>query len=134
MSSEETTSGARVLFVDASLTAVAPFEAGRISAERDASVGTHALSPQAVLKVYEDLHQRPAPASTLLAIRGEQFELGTSLGPAARAHLARALDWAEAWVRRAGAAPPAPASARPDAPTTARALPSRPDVRHPPRA
>jgi hydrogenase maturation protease len=98
-----------VLFVDASLTAATPFEAGPIRAAHDASFSTHALSPQALLKVFEDLHRRPAPACTLLAIRGEQFELGAPLGSAAHAHLARALNWAETWVRRALAEAGAPA-------------------------
>jgi hydrogenase maturation protease len=88
----------RVLFVDASLTAPAPFQAGPIQAARGAGISTHALSPQAVLQVFQDLQQRPAPAATLLAIRGQAFDLGAPMSPAARDHLARALDWAAAWV------------------------------------
>jgi hydrogenase maturation protease len=94
----------RVLFVDASLDAAPPFTARALSAARDRSAASHALSPQAVLQVFEDLQQRPAPPSTLLAIRGDDFVLGAPLGDAARAHLAAALDWARGWVAAAPAA------------------------------
>lgn len=87
----------RVLFVDASLKAAAPFEAKLIAAEKDASFTTHAMSPQAVLQVYCDLQDEEPPPTWLLAIRGEGFELGEPLSPAAEVHLAAALEWATAW-------------------------------------
>lgn len=88
----------RVLFVDASLRCAAPFEVTPIAAARDRSYSTHAMSPQAVLQVYCELYRQAPPPATLLAIRGEAFELGAPLGTAARAYLARALDWAAGWV------------------------------------
>ena len=42
----------RVLFIDASLSCLAPFEVTQLLAEHDASFTTHALSPQALLQVY----------------------------------------------------------------------------------
>jgi hydrogenase maturation protease len=88
----------RVLFVDASLTCRAPFEVIRLAPARDASMGTHTLSAQALLQVFCDLHGHAPPASTLLAIRGEAFELGSPLSPAANAHLERALVWCRHWL------------------------------------
>ncbi|AGX87073.1 hydrogenase maturation protease [Candidatus Symbiobacter mobilis] len=89
----------RVLFVDASATAAAPFTTRPLHAAQDASHTTHALSPEAVLQVYLTLQGHPAPPSTLLAIRGEQFELGQSLSPSAQAHLQAAVQWAvEQWA------------------------------------
>jgi hydrogenase maturation protease len=88
----------RVLLVDASLTAAAPFEAAVVRPAPGRGVSTHALAPAALLQVYADLHGRAAPPTTLLAIRGEAFELGAPLGAAAEAHLVAALDWGEAWV------------------------------------
>jgi hydrogenase maturation protease len=84
----------RVLFVDASRNCQAPFEASTLRAASDASVGTHALSPQALLQVFHDLHIAAAPECTLLAIRGDRFDLGEPVSQQALAHLALALEWA----------------------------------------
>lgn len=90
----------RVLFVDASATAAAPFDVGAVTAARDASFTTHAMSPQAVLQTYADVQGSAPPPCTLLAIRGERFGLGDAPTPAAAAHLAAALRWARAWLER----------------------------------
>lgn len=89
----------RVLFVDASLSCTAPFEATPLQPRRDASFSSHAMSPQALLQVYVELHGRAPPPATLLAIRGERFELGEPPGEAALRNLDAALDWALDWTR-----------------------------------
>jgi hydrogenase maturation protease len=95
----------RVLFVDASLDCAAPFEVTVLRADpTPAAVTTHALSPQALLQVYRRLHAAEAPACTLLAVRGEAFELGEAPGAAALENLRKALDWARAWLSLASAA------------------------------
>lgn len=88
----------RVLFVDASLSCRAPFEVTQVRAAQDASFTTHALSPQALLQVFRDVQGTEPPLCTLLAIRGERFELGEPPSPAALAHLAAALQWTQAWL------------------------------------
>ena len=88
----------RVLFVDASLNCPAPFQVTRVQAAREAGFSTHAMSPQALLHVYGQLHSAPAPACTLLAIRGERFGLGEPPSAAALAHLAAAMPWVLAWL------------------------------------
>jgi hydrogenase maturation protease len=88
----------RVLFVDASLDATPPCSLVRIEAERDASFTTHAMSPQAVLKVYADIDEGEAPPCWLLAIRGERFELGEPLTEAAQQSLQAALQLAADWI------------------------------------
>jgi len=88
----------RVLFVDASLDAPAPCSLQRIEATRDASFTTHAMSPQAVLKVYADIDDGEPPPCWLLAIRGERFELGEELSDAARRSLEAALQLAADWM------------------------------------
>jgi hydrogenase maturation protease len=88
----------RVLFVDASRAAARPFAVSTIEARSDASFSTHSLSAPALLKVYEDLHATTAPPCTLLAIRGEHFELGAPPSAAAARHLAAALAWARGWI------------------------------------
>jgi len=88
----------RVLFVDASLDAPAPCTLTRIEAARDASFTTHAMSPQAVLKVYADIDDGEPPPCWLLAIRGERYELGEGLGEVAQENLQAALLVAVDWL------------------------------------
>lgn len=86
----------RVLFVDAALDLAEPFTVRPLQAARGGGIGSHALAPEAVLQVYEDLHGHAPPASTLLAIRASAFELGAA--PSVQA--LKALDQAVAWVCR----------------------------------
>lgn len=88
----------RVLFVDASLSCTAPFEVTELAAARDVGVATHTLSAPALLQVFCDLHARPPPPCTLLAIRGEGFELGAPLSAAAQANLELAQRWCRHWL------------------------------------
>jgi len=87
-----------VLFIDASLNCVAPFEVLQPQARQDISYTSHALSPEAVLQVFHDTQGSAAPPAHLLAIRGERFELGEAISPAAQNHLAAALVWAQGWL------------------------------------
>jgi hydrogenase maturation protease len=88
----------RVLFVDASLEAPAPCSLELITAAKDASFTTHAMSPQAVLKVYADIEDGEPPPCWLLAIRGERFELGDPLSETAQHSLQAALQVAADWI------------------------------------
>ena len=88
----------RILFIDASIDATAPFAVTVLEAARDASFTTHAMTPEAVMHVYVELHDEAPPPCTLLAIRGERFELGEPISPAAATHLDAALAWANTWL------------------------------------
>ena len=88
----------RVLFIDASLNCTAPFQVSQPKPARDTSFTSHALSPQALLQVYQELQGVPPPPCTMLAIRGDQFELGQAPGAQALAHLASAVKWARQWL------------------------------------
>ena len=81
-----------VLFVDAHIDCTAPWQLSLLAPANDASYSTHAISPAAVLQVYQRIHVAEPPPSFLLGIRGERFELGEPLSQAAEAHLASALD------------------------------------------
>ena len=96
----------RVLFVDAATHCSAPFEVTQVQPARDASFTTHALSPAALLQVYQQLGSGPTPPCSLLAIRAEHFELGQPPGPVALAHLAQALQWGQRWLAQGGTAEP----------------------------
>jgi hydrogenase maturation protease len=95
----------QVLFIDASLTATAPFEVTQLQAAPETCVTTHAMSPQALMQVYHHLNGQTPPSCTLLAIRGETFELGQPLGVKAQAHLKAALQFAWRWALDAPATP-----------------------------
>ena len=88
----------RILFIDASIDATAPFAVTVLEPARDASFTTHAMTPEAVMHVYVELHDEAPPPCTLLAIRGERFELGEAVSPAAANHLDAALAWAKTWL------------------------------------
>ena len=82
----------RVLFVDASTSATAPFEFVRLQPEQDASYTTHAMSPQALLSVYQQVNGSTPPPAWLLSIRGYEFGLGLPLSTAANKHLLAAFN------------------------------------------
>jgi hydrogenase maturation protease len=88
----------RVLFVDASVSCVAPFEVTTLSAACGAMFTTHALSPASVMRVYCDLYSIAPPPCTLLAIRGMHFALGEPPGPLALTNLALAVAWGHRWL------------------------------------
>jgi hypothetical protein len=90
----------RVLLIDASLDCAPPFETLQLRAAADGSLGSHSLSPQALLQVYRELHDEDPPPCTLLALRGRRFELGQPPGAEALAHLEAALQWAIGWLSR----------------------------------
>ena len=88
----------RVLLVDASQSCAAPFEVTPLAPAPDASLRSHALTPAALLHLCGELHGTPPPC-TLLAIRGERFELGAPPSAAALRNLAAAVQWAAAWLQ-----------------------------------
>lgn len=88
-----------ILLVDASVRCAAPFEARALHPVRDASYTSHALSPEALLQVYLELQESLPPPTTLLAIRGESFDLGATVGDAAAGNLQLALEWALSWIQ-----------------------------------
>ena len=85
---------ALALFVDASVSCLPPFQFTRLQPVRDTSYTSHALSPAAVLYIYQQINGVSPPPAFQLAIRGERFELGESLSAAAETHLAAALTFA----------------------------------------
>lgn len=75
------------LFLDASMAAPAPFAFREARPAPDASFTSHALSPEALLHAFLRATGKAPPPSFVLAVRGERFELGEDLGPAAERNL-----------------------------------------------
>lgn len=99
-----------VLFVDASVAGSGAFVFSELSPCQDNSYSTHAMSPAAVLAVYQKVNKYAPPPSFLLSITGERFELGEGLSASAQNNLNLARDFAgqlfgdmdaEAWRRLA---------------------------------
>ena len=72
------------LFIDAGENTPAPFDFRQIFRSTAASHSTHALPPEAVLQVYQQMEGEEPPPAFLLCVRGESFELGASLTPSAQ--------------------------------------------------
>jgi hydrogenase maturation protease len=83
----------RVIFIDASLTASPPYEFDPVLPEQDLSYTTHAMSPAALLSVYQQIHQQAPPSTYILSIRGYAFGLGEPLSAQARSHLQAAFEF-----------------------------------------
>ncbi len=83
-----------VLFVDASVACVNAFDFAVLEPARDKSYTTHAMSPAAVLDVYQEIKKQTPPPCFLLSIKGEKFELGEGLSANAEQHLAQACQFA----------------------------------------
>lgn len=83
-----------VLFVDASVACPGPIDFAELKPAQDDSYTTHAMSPAAVLAVYQTINKKPPPPCFLLSIKGESFELGEGLSLNAEQHLAAACQFA----------------------------------------
>lgn len=81
-----------VVFVDAAQSGPAPFHLYPLTPDATLSYTTHAMSPSAILAVYQKTQPAPLPDCLMLAIRGYFFdELGADLSPEAEINLDAAL-------------------------------------------
>jgi hydrogenase maturation protease len=89
-----------VIFVDAGMDTPTPFEWRLVRPAPDFLHTSHAISPEAVLATYLRVKNVPPPPAGVLCIRGESFELGESLTPAAAANLDACWEWFRASLPR----------------------------------
>lgn len=83
-----------VLFVDASVACIEAFDFSELKPARDKSYTTHAMSPAAVLEVYQTIKKQMPPPSFLLSIKADKFELGDGLSANAENNLMEACEFA----------------------------------------
>ncbi len=83
-----------IIFVDASVACKASFHFNVLTPIQDLSYTTHAMSPNALLAVYQSIKAVPPPPSFLLSIQAEKFELGDDLSAKAQANLLEACVFA----------------------------------------
>lgn len=79
-----------VIFVDASVKSDIPYQFTRLQPIRDLSHTTHAMSPAAILDVYQTIKKETPPPCFLLAIGAKSFELGEELGEEAKRNFSEA--------------------------------------------
>lgn len=87
----------RILFVDADMSCQEPFEFTSVQAAQDGSYTSHALTPAALLFIYQQAYRRAAPTAFLLRIRGYAFELGNPLSARAQHNLEAAVAKVRQW-------------------------------------
>lgn len=88
------------LFIDAGDHTPGPFVFAPLIPSTAIGHATHALEPDCVLGVYRQTEQVEPPPAFVLCIRGESFELGDELSPAARTNLDAALAFVERLLDR----------------------------------
>lgn len=88
----------QVVFIDAAKEGQAPFEFRPLAPQKEISFSTHAMPPESVLALADELYGA-RPPGWLLAIRGEAWELNAALSAAARSHLAAAREFLQSWLR-----------------------------------
>ena len=87
-----------VVFVDASIDAVAPFSFAKTGPSVDITFTTHSMSPESVLALCADLYGKN-PEAYVLGIRGYEFDFETALTPEAEENFYRAYSFLTAWLR-----------------------------------
>jgi len=88
-----------VIFVDASVSALAPFEFSKISPQQDQSFSSHAVSPQSLMAICQGVNASPLPECWLMEIRGYQFGLGEPLSNPAAENLKAAQQAIEDFIK-----------------------------------
>jgi len=84
-----------VLFIDASVSCKTAYSFTQLQAAKDKSYTTHAMSPAAVLQVYQSIKKQLPPPCFLLSIQGLSFELGEGISQQAKQNLQQAIPFTE---------------------------------------
>ncbi len=93
----------RAVFVDAALHGDAPFFVAPVRPDEGCAVGSHSLSPEAVVTLANTLYAAEIDAY-VIGIRGYRFgEFEEALSPGAMANLDHAVAYIKEWLRRDGA-------------------------------
>jgi hypothetical protein len=81
-----------VFFVDAEATLERDFAVRPLDPQPRRGFTTHAMTPPALMRSFEEVLKTKAPLCFVIAIGGESFELGAALSASAAAHLEAALE------------------------------------------
>lgn len=90
----------QLLFIDADISCHEPFNFSMLTATKDNSYTSHAVTPAALLYGYHQVYGIDAPSAFLLRIRGYQFALGDSLSNQAVINLEVAFEFVSEMCKR----------------------------------
>lgn len=79
--------GACIVFIDASYQGDSAFQISSVNAAENIGYTSHALSPEALLTIYEKIQNRQAPPAFMLSVRGYSFALGAPLSKQAEKNI-----------------------------------------------
>ena len=88
----------QVIFVDANMTCNEPYEYTPIQPDQDISYTTHAMSPAALLAIFQSAYDSPPPEAYLLSVRGYEFNLGNPISDKAGMNMQQAIDYLESVI------------------------------------
>ncbi|HQO03060.1 MAG TPA: hydrogenase maturation protease [Spirochaetota bacterium] len=88
-----------VIFVDAALHVDEPFAFCRLTPAREITFTTHAMSPESVLALCEDIYGKTPPAY-ILAIKGYEWEMAAPMTEPANENLEKAYSFIRALVQK----------------------------------
>lgn len=87
-----------IVFVDASLNTESAFSFQPLRAEKDDSYSSHAMSPSSLLNLHQQLNPDKQCNAYLLAIQGNDFELGKPISSQAATNLQQSLNYIYHWL------------------------------------
>ena len=79
--------GACIVFIDASFQGDTAYQVQAVNHQEQLGYCTHALSPGALMSLYQQIQSKPCPPAFLLSVRGYHFALGAPLSKAAQANI-----------------------------------------------
>ena len=82
-----------VLFIDAGMDTPAPFSFYGARARRRAGHTTHAVAPETLLGIYQEVHDAAPPPAFVLCVAGVSFELGEPLSADAERNCEEAVSF-----------------------------------------
>lgn len=88
-----------VIFVDAALHVDEPFAFCWLTPAREITFTTHAMSPESVLALCEDIYGKTPPAY-ILAIKGYEWEMAAPMTDPAKENLEKAYSFIRALVQK----------------------------------
>ncbi len=91
----------KIIFIDADTSCTAPFQFTAISARKDDSYTSHAMTAEAVLHAYWEIYGKNAPPAYMLSIRGYSFGLEDRLGKKAEINLDKAKTFIDSYLKKA---------------------------------
>ncbi|MCP4077498.1 MAG: hydrogenase maturation protease [Gammaproteobacteria bacterium] len=77
----------RILLIDADQSIDEPFRFYKVKERQETSYTTHGMTPSTLLHTFKHTYKQSAPATSMLAVRGYNFELGQGLSTEAQNNL-----------------------------------------------